>query len=96
MPEVKFIRTVHNQLIIGKVLEFQTTIFVEMPYSIMPTQSGLDFQPLDKEMVGVEIEKITLYKESLLYFVEPSQEIKNAYLSAISGIEVEPKNPLIL
>ena len=97
MPEssVKFVRTLHNQLIIGKVLELNDTIDVVSPYSVQPTPQGLDLQPLDKDILGKEIKEITLYKSNLIYIADPGQELKNTYLSAISGIELDDKKLIL-
>ncbi len=93
---VKFIRTLHNQLIIGKVQEFKDTIVVSKPYNVQPTHEGIQIHPMDQEIVGVEIEEIILYKSNLMYFIVPSQDLSATYLTSISGIETEPKKELIL
>ena len=95
-PEVKFIRTLHNQLIIGKVTDSQDTITVRQPYNIIPSAAGLELTPLDFELVGKEIEEITLSKSQLMYFTDPSLDLKTSYLKVISGIETEVKKELIL
>ena len=100
MNEVKIIRTLHNQLIIGKVVQDKFTkldyIVVQEPYNVVPGQDGIELYPMDKEIVQADIEEIELYKSNLIYSTKPGQDLANTYLKAISGIETEPEKTLIL
>ncbi len=94
--QVKFIRTLHNQLIIGKVQDETDTIKIVNPYNVVPGVEGMEIYPMDKELVGREIPEIELYKTNLMYFTKPSAELESTYLSTVSGITVEAKPDIII
>lgn len=96
MTEVKIIRTIANQLIIGKVSDLGDHYKVETPYNMIPHNDGITLFPYDKELVGKDIEHLEIYKNSSIYCTEPGHNIKTQYLQIISGIETEPKKELIL
>lgn len=93
---IKFIRTLHNQLIIGTVFNNGNAITVNDPYNVVPGVDGIQIYPMDEEIVGRKIETIELYKSALMYYVEPSEELKDAYSLAMTGIETEAKPQLII
>lgn len=96
MNEVKLIRTIANQLIIGKVNLNGEYYVIETPYTLVPEMDGIKLYPFDSELIGKELEFAEVHKSSTLYATEPGTDIKNAYLQSISGIETEPKKQLII
>lgn len=93
--EVKFIRTLHNQLIIGSVIEKEDTIIILQPYNVIPGVEGMQISQMDLEIVGEEIKEITLYKTSLIYFTKPGKELRASYLEATTGISVSKPDIII-
>ena len=89
MKEVKLVRTLHNQLIIGRVTETSHIVTILNPYTVMPTGDGLEMYPLDLAIVGKDIEKITLDKSALLYWVIPGIELVDSYIKARTGIDLK-------
>ena len=53
------VRTFANQLILGKTQDTKTTVTIYKPFSVYTDPSGVQIFPLDKDIIGVEIEKIT-------------------------------------
>ena len=93
--EVKIIRTLHNQLIIGKVSQSGNYLKVQSPYNVVPGVDGINLFEMDKEIVGKSIDEISLCVDQLIYFTQPGEELRNAYLQAISGIETQEKKLII-
>ena len=86
--KIKLIRTLFNQLIIGKTTETSHLVHITKPYYVSIQENGLELTPLDAELIGKEIQDIKLAKENLMYHTEPGEELTNAYIKAITGIIV--------
>ena len=92
---IKLIRTIANQLIIGKVIENEKTVIIQEPYDVFPTQEGIKMFPLDSAIIGKDLEFAEIYKLNTIYVVEPAETLKNAYIEALSPIE-NPTKQLII
>ncbi len=89
-------KLITNALIIGKTYQSGNIIHIEKPYACYPTPEGLQMQPFDKEILGKDLDIISIDNKNVVYSTEPSQDIINTYLKAISGIETEVAKTLIL
>jgi len=87
--EIKIIRTLFNQLIIGKTTETSHLIKIIKPYSIQLDAEGIMMYPLDQEIIGKEIEKISLDKSNLMYWTNPGEKLTEHYIKATTGIETK-------
>ncbi len=92
---VKITRTISNQYFIGKTIHSGNVTSIEQPYEIIMSVDGSQLVPLDKFLLGKDINVITLDNSNLIYSEEPVENVRNAYLETISGIEV-PKNEIIV
>lgn len=97
---IKVVRTISNQIIIGDVTDTGNRYIVNIPYYIMPTQQGLQFLPMDAEILGTELPFAELSKDTTIYCTKPGVEISQAYENAISGkgtpaIEQEDKQLIL-
>ncbi len=80
---IKVTRTMFNQFLIGNT----EGDVINKPYSLVPTVEGIQLVPLDLEIVGVEIDKIELTKDKIMYVTNPSKELRDAYIKATTKIE---------
>jgi len=95
MKEVKITRTITNTYIIGKTTHSGNITTIEKPYELIMGMDGISLIPMDKHIIGHELEYVTIKNDDTLYSVEPSSEVRNTYLEQLSGIEV-PKQELIV
>ena len=86
---IKIIRTISNLIIIGEVIETEGKVTINKPFTVQPAQDGLQLFPTDAEIVGKEIESMEVPRSIVMYVAEPGDTIKDYYLSAVQGIQLE-------
>ena len=94
-PEIKIVRTLMNQIIIGKVTETSHLIKIKDPYNVALMVEGLEIYPMDQEIVGTKIPEISLSKENLMYWTQPSEDLINSYINATTGIEIKTSELIV-
>ena len=94
--KTKITKLITNQMIIGKTTHSGNITTIEQPYVVVPDPAGIQIFPYDAAVLGRELEYITVDNSNTLYSSEVAEELRNNYLTAISGIEVEPPKKLIL
>lgn len=82
---IKVSRLISNQLIIGGVQDAGNLYLFHDPYYIIPTEHGLQFFPMDAEVLGVDLQLAKISKQNSLYCASPSEEISDSYKRAIQG-----------
>jgi hypothetical protein len=97
MSTVKLTRTNVNLYVIGKTSLSQIGDYtiIEKPYEVIMGMEGIQMIPMDKHLLGKDLQNITINNNDILYSEEPSEDLRNLYLESISGIEV-PKQELIV
>lgn len=93
---VKLTKLITNQYIIGKTTPENMGITIYQPYMVIPDPSGIQIFPYDEAIIGKKLSEMVIPLDATLYSTETGQELTNTYLTAISGIEVEPEKKLIL
>jgi len=88
-------RLITNQLIIGKTETHTNDILITDPYEIIPTAEGIQMLPFDEHILGVKIEHLEVLNTNILYSKECSAELRNTYLSGLTGLELS-NNQLII
>ena len=94
--KTKITKLITNQMIIGKTTHSGNITTIEQPYVVVPDPAGIQIFPYDAAILGRELEYITIDNSNTLYSSEVSEELRNNYLTAISGIEVDVPKKLIL
>jgi len=92
----KITKLITNQMIIGKTTHSGNITTIEQPYMVVPDPSGIQIFPYDAAILGRELEYITVSNDSTIYSSEVGEELRNNYLTAISGITLEPEKKIIL
>jgi arginine utilization protein RocB len=92
---VKLTRTIVNLYIIGKTTHSGNITTIEKPYEVIMGMEGIQMIPMDKHLLGKDLEYVTINNNDTLYSEEPGDDLRNLYLETISGIEI-PKQELIL
>ncbi len=87
--EIKILKTIANQIMIGEVLETTNTFKIYKPYNIIPTQEGLQLFPFDAEIIGKELEQTEIYKSNLIYCTEPGKAVHYDYLNALEYFKTD-------
>ena len=95
-PITKVTRLTNGAIIIGKTHQIKDKITIADPYTIIPTEEGLQMFPFDKDILGVTLKEMKLDDVQTMYSEKPSQELSTTYLTHLSGIELEPQKELIL
>lgn len=85
---IKIIRTNTNLYIVGEVQREGSKLIVKKPYDLFPTAEGISIFPMDKQILGKDIEEIVIDIDNIIYSEEPSEKIVKAYQEARSGIEL--------
>jgi len=96
MKEVQLTRLITNQLIIGKSYQSGNIVTIEDPYECIPTQEGIQMLPFDQHITGKVIPYVQVYNNNTLYTALVSDDLRNKYLTTISGIIPEPEKKIIL
>ncbi len=94
-PITKVTRLMNGAIIIGKTYKSKNTIVILDPYTVLPTQEGLQMYPFDKDLLGVDLKEMVIDTNQTMYSEEPSTELSTTYLTNLSGIEI-PTSDLIL
>ncbi len=94
-PITKVTRLTNGAIIIGKTHQIKDKITITDPYTIIPTEEGLQMFPFDKDILGVSLKEMNLDTTQTMYSEEPEQELSTTYLTNLSGIEI-PTSDLIL
>ena len=94
-PITKVTRLTNGAIIIGKTYQIKDKITIIDPYTIIPTEEGLQMFPFDKDILGVSLKEMNLDTSQTMYSEEPEQELSTTYLTNLSGIEI-PTSDLIL
>ncbi len=98
-PITKVTRLMNGAIIIGKTYQTKNatknTITILDPYTIIPTEEGLQMFPFDKDILGVDLPEMNLDTTQTMYSEEPDVELSTTYLTNLSGIEI-PTSDLIL
>jgi len=96
MKEVQLTRLITNQLIIGKSYQSGNIVTIEDPYECHPTAEGIQMIPFDKHIIGKDLPYVQIDNSNTLYTSPVSDELRNLYLTTISGIIPEPEKKIIL
>ena len=92
---VKLTRTNVNLYVIGKTIHSGNITTIEKPYEVIMNMEGIQMIPMDKHLLGKDLDYVTISNNDVLYSEEPGEDLRNLYLESISGIEV-PKQELII
>jgi len=93
--EILCTKLITNQMILGKTKRTGKLIKITKPFAIIPDPSGIKIFPYDQAILGKEIEEITIPITNTIYVNEISTELRNTYLSAISGITENKKSIIV-
>ena len=88
-------RLTNGALIIGKTSVSKSEVTIMDPFTIIPSQEGLQLFPFDADILGEPLDEMTIDKSQTLYSKEPNKELITTYLTNLSGI-ILPKNDLII
>jgi len=88
---VDVVRTINNQMVIGKVIETSESVMVLKPYSLIPTKEGLTLIPYDIDLTGYKMEEVKFKPEHVLYVSKGSETLAKEYVRILEG---KPKEPV--
>lgn len=95
MDEVKIVRLTTGEELLCKVdpASSATPLIVSTPVLILPTQDGkLSFMPY---MPYADIEELTIKERSIMFIVNPTEELATQYRTMIGDVVVPPKPKII-
>jgi hypothetical protein len=77
---VDVVRTINNQMIVGKTIETPEKVVVLQPYGLIPTKEGLTLIPYDIDLTGVKMDQIAFKQEHVLYTTVASEQLAAEYI----------------
>jgi len=94
-PYVKVFRFTTGEEIITKVLEDNSDNYlIESPFQLVNGPNGPQFAPL---MVMVDPRgKMNIYKNSIMAYTNPTEEVLSTYESVTSGIALPQKSKIVV
>ena len=96
LKEVQLTRLITNQLIIGKTYQSGNIVTIEEPYECIPTAEDVQIIPFDKHILGKDLDYVQVYNTNTIYSSLVSDDLRNTYLTTISGIVDQPSKKLVL
>ena len=96
MEETKLTKLITNQYIIGKTIQANNTTTIKDPYMVIPDPMGIQMFAYDEAIIGKKLEMITVDNSNVMYCTEVGQDLRNTYLTSLSGLEVDETKKLII
>jgi ABC-type proline/glycine betaine transport system ATPase subunit len=90
---VDCLRTISNQMIVGKIIEAEDKVMVFQPFGLIPTKDGLTLIPYDIDLTGTKMEQVTFKAEHVLYTTIASEQLAAEYIRILEGKPEQPEQP---